>query len=89
MSSVFLALTATEESRPIIEAVMQDNPDAVLNEQPAMVKIDCEKRLTVRRETVESLLGRPFSLQEIQLHLITLSGNIDETDDEFTLHWRA
>lgn len=88
MATVFLALAANEDARPIIEAVMQDNPGAVLDEQPAMVKIDCEKRLTVRRSTVEELLGRAFSLQEIHLHLISLSGNIDESDDEFTLYWR-
>ena len=50
MSSVFIALQANEETRPIIEAIEQDNPNAVVNHQPAMVKIDCEDRIVVRRE---------------------------------------
>ena len=87
MSSVFLALQTNDDTRPIIEAVLADNPHAVLNEQPAMVKIDAEGQLVIRRESIEELIGRPFNLQELHLNLISLSGNIDETDDELTLSW--
>ena len=87
MSNVFLALQTNDDSRPIIEAVMADNPHAVLNEQPAMVKIDAEGKLVIRRESIEDRIGRPFNLQELHLNLISLSGNIDETDDEITLSW--
>jgi phenol hydroxylase P2 protein len=41
----------------------------------------------VRRSTVEEHMGRPFDLQELHINLITLTGHIDETDDEFTLSW--
>jgi phenol/toluene 2-monooxygenase (NADH) P2/A2 len=41
----------------------------------------------IKRESIEERLGRPFDLQELQVHLITLSGNLDETDDEFSLSW--
>ena len=34
-------------------AIVDDNPDAVVNETPGMVKIDCPGRLVVKRETVE------------------------------------
>lgn len=87
MSNVFLALQTNDDTRPIIEAVLADNPHAVLNEQPAMVKIDAEGKLVIRRESIEELIGRPFNLQELHLNLISLSGNIDETDDELTLSW--
>ena len=40
-----------------------------------------------RRATVEEQLGRPFDLQELHINLITLTGHIDETDDEFSLSW--
>ena len=33
-------------------------------------------------------LGRRFDLQEMHVHLITLSGHIDESDDEFNLSWK-
>lgn len=89
MSTVFIALQTNEDTRPIIEAIVADNPHARLNEQPAMVKIDAEGKLVVRRSSIEELLGRDFDLQELHINLISLSGNIDETDDELTLSWNA
>ena len=89
MSTVFLALQTNEDTRPIIEAILQDNPSAVVDEQPAMVKINADGRLVVRRETIEELIGRDYDLQELQVNLITMSGNLDQTDDEMTLYWNA
>ena len=89
MSTVFLALQTNEDTRPIIEAILQDNPGAVVDEQPAMVKINADGRLVVRRETIEELIGRDYDLQEMQVHMITMSGNLDQTDDEMTLFWNA
>lgn len=89
MSTVFIALQTNEDTRQIVDAILQDNPHAVVNEQPAMVKIDAEDRLVVRRETIEELIGRPYDLQEMQIHMITMSGNLDQTDDEMTLFWNA
>ena len=87
--SVFIAFQANDDSRPIIEAIETDNPHAVVNAFPAMVKIDAVGRLVIKRESVEALIGRDFDLRELQLNLISLSGNIDETDDEFILEWKA
>jgi phenol/toluene 2-monooxygenase (NADH) P2/A2 len=64
MSKVFIALQTNDDTRPIIESILADNPHAVPVESPAMIKID-----------------------ELHTHLISLSGHIDESDDEFTLHW--
>ncbi len=89
MSDVFIALQTNEDTRQIIEAIVQDNPHAVVNEQPAMVKIDAEGKLVVRRETIEELIGRSYDLQELQVNLITMSGNLDQTDDEMILYWNA
>ncbi len=89
MSTVFLALQTNEDTRPIIEAILQDNPGAVVDEQPAMVKINADGRLVVRRETIEELIGREYDLQEMQVNMITMSGNLDQTDDEITLFWKS
>ena len=89
MSKVFIALQANEETRPIIEAIEIDNPNAVVNREPAMVKIDVPDRMVVRRETIEDLIGRDYDLQELQINLITISGNVDEDDDTFTLTWNS
>ena len=89
MSTVFLALQTNEDTRPIIEAILQDNPGAVVDEQPAMVKINADGRLVGRRETIEELIGRDYDLQELQVNMITMSGNLDQTDDEITLFWKS
>jgi phenol hydroxylase P2 protein len=87
MSNVFIAFQKNEETRGIIEAILEDNPNAIVNEQPAMVKIDVADSMTIKRSTIEEKMGRSFDLQEMQIHLITLSGHIDETDEEFNLSW--
>jgi phenol hydroxylase P2 protein len=87
MSTVFIAFQANEDTRPIVDAILKDNPGAVLDASPAMVKINTQQRLIVRRESIEEQIGRPFNLQELHVNLITLTGNIDEDDDQFTLTW--
>lgn len=88
VSHVFIAFQTNETTRGIVEAIVADNPEAVVQEQPAMVKVDVPGSLVIRRETIEEQIGRSFDLQELHVHLITLSGHIDETDDEFTLSWK-
>lgn len=88
MPNVFIAFQRNEETRGVVEAILQDNPGAVIDEQPAMVKIDAPGSMVIKRETIEEKMGRSFDLQELHVNLITLSGHIDETDDEFTLSWK-
>jgi phenol hydroxylase P2 protein len=87
MSTVFIALQTNEDTRPIIEAIELDNPEAVVNREPAMVKINAPGRLVIRRETIEDQLGRSFDMQELNINLITLSGNVAEDEDSLTLTW--
>ena len=88
MSNVFIAFQRNEETRCIVEAILADNPTATVNEQPAMVRVDAPDRMVIRRERIEEQIGRPFDLQEMHINLITLTGHIDETDDEFSLSWK-
>ena len=88
MSNVFIAFQHNEESRPVVDAIVADNPAALVVHSPGLVKIDAPDRLTIRRATIEELTGRPFDLQAIHVNLVTLSGHIDEDDDQFTLSWR-
>jgi phenol hydroxylase P2 protein len=55
---------------------------------PGLVKIDAPDSLTIKRETIEAQTGRPFDLQQLHVNLVTLSGHIDEDDDQFTLSWK-
>jgi phenol hydroxylase P2 protein len=65
-----------------------DNPNATVNFQPAMVRIDAPDTMVIRRSTVAEQMGRDFDLQELHINLITLTGHINETDDDFTLSWK-
>lgn len=86
---VFIALQANNDTLSIIDAILADNPQAVLHEYPAMVKIDCPGRLVIKRTSVEEHLGRDFDLREIQINMISIAGNVDESEDEFTLEWKT
>ncbi len=86
---VFIAFQANDESRPIVDAIEADNPHATVMAYPAMVKIDAPGRLVIKRESIEERIGRHFDLRELHLNLISLGGNIDESDDEFILQWKT
>ncbi len=88
MSNVFIAFQANEESRPVVDAILADNPEAKAVYSPGLVKIDCPQRLVIKRETIEEQVGRSYDLQQIHINLVTLSGNIDEDDDQLTLSWK-
>ena len=88
MSNVFIAFQANEESRPVIDAIVADNPTAVVTHPTGLVKVDAPDRLTIRRATIEEQTGRPYDLQALHINLVTLSGHIDEDDDQLTLSWK-
>lgn len=86
-NNVFLAVQAVDDSRAIIEAIEKDNPHAVVEYQPAMVRITAPGNLTVKRETVSDLLGRDWDPQELQLVVISFGGNVVEDEEQFSLSW--
>ncbi len=88
MSNVFIAFQANEESRPVVDAIVADNPNAVITHPTGLVKIDAPNSLTIKRETIEEQTGQPYDLQQIHVNLVTLSGHIDEDDDQLTLSWK-
>lgn len=82
-----ITLVQTDEARPIIEAILADNPQATAFNMPGVVKLDCEGKIIVRRVSVEERIGRAWNPQELQLVLVSMAGNVDEDDDEFSLSW--
>jgi len=87
MSNVFIAFQVNEESRPVVDAILADNPNATVVYSPGLVKIDAPNSLVIKRESIEEQLGQRYDLQQMQVNLVTLSGHIDEDDDQFTLSW--
>ncbi len=77
-------IRACEISRAVIEAAHEDNPgrDIVVDDQLAYVRIYTDGELIIRRETLESALGRPFKMAELELNLATFSGQIETSQEQ-------
>lgn len=87
MSKVFIALQDNDISRYIVEAIEEDNPSVTVQQMPAMIRVENDHRLVIKRATVEDKLGRDWDVQELHLNLITLCGNVDEDDEQLSLTW--
>ena len=82
-------LQDSEESRALIEAIEEDNPDANLRRMPGLVKIQSPHPLEIPRETVERHMGREWETHEFQLAIVSYAGNIDEWDDDrIVIKWQ-
>ncbi|QKF78550.1 MmoB/DmpM family protein [Arcobacter defluvii] len=86
-SIALLCLQATEDGRTIAEAIKEDNEGVVITNKPAMIQIERPEKITVKASTVSEKLGRSWDPEELQLVLISLGGQIEETDDEFVVYW--
>jgi len=77
-----------DETRPIVEAIERDNPEAAIRRMPGMLKVLVPREMVIRRTTVEEILGREWDTNEFQLSIISLVGNIAEWDeDEILIKW--
>jgi phenol hydroxylase P2 protein len=52
-----------------------------------MIRLENEGQLVINRETVEEKMGREWEIPALHVNLITLGGNVDEDDDQFSLTW--
>ena len=86
--NVSIVLQDTADALPIIEAIKSDNPNAEVQNMPSLVRIEAPGKLVIKRDSVSERLGRDWDVQEIQLSMVTLSGNIDEDDDQFVISWQ-
>ena len=84
---VSITLLNGDDSRPVLQAIEQDNPECEINYLPSLVKVDTPGPLRILRESVEAFLGREWEVQELHLVLVSLSGEVDEDDDFFELNW--
>lgn len=80
-------LRAGEVTDALIEALQEDNPGKELRVRDASgyIRVEGPGGLTLNRRTIEDVLGRPFSMQEIEIHMTGFSGKIEMTAD--TIRW--
>ncbi len=82
-------LQDSEDTRALVDAIEEDNPDVTLRRMPGLVKLQTPGSLVIRRETVEQRLGRPWETHEFQLSIVSYVGNIDVwDDDEIIIKWQ-
>jgi phenol hydroxylase P2 protein len=86
-SIALLCLQATEDGRAIAEAIKEENEGVIITNKPAMIQIERPEKITVKASTVSQALGRDWDPEELQLVLISLGGQVEETDDEFIVYW--
>lgn len=81
-------LQDTDETRPIVDAIEEDNPEAEIRRMPGMVKITVPGQLAIRRTTVEKLICGPWDTNDFQMVVISLLGSITEwNEDEILISW--
>lgn len=78
----------TETNRPVIEAIIEDNPDSDTISMPGLVKIRNDGGLHIKRSTVEKHVGGEWETSEIQLAIISMSGNLDIEEDYIEIAWK-
>ncbi|TYK51390.1 MmoB/DmpM family protein [Actinomadura decatromicini] len=80
-------LRGGEISVVAVEAIELDNPEKeiVVEDHRTYVRVEADGGLVIRRQTMEMLLGRAFSMQELEINLTGYSGQI-ETHDEY-MRW--
>ena len=81
-------LQDSEDTRALVDAIEDDNPEVNLRRIPGLVKLQSPGQLVIRRESVEQRLGRPWETHEFQLNIVSYVGNIDVwDDDEIVIKW--
>lgn len=84
-NKVFMIFQDTADARPFLDAIEDENPEATFDYQPGMVRIEAMGEIKFTQEMVSEKAGRDVDLQELHLTLISLSGNIDEDDEVFSI----
>jgi len=76
-------LRNNEMAQAIIEAIQEDNPDKQMTvaDHTGYIRVEGRDGLLLRRSTVESILGRPFRMQELELIMPGFSGQIETTTE--------
>ncbi|MGB1166366.1 MAG: MmoB/DmpM family protein, partial [Cycloclasticus sp.] len=66
-----------------------DNPDKEISvdDKGAYVRISAEQELVITRESMEEALGRDFQMNEIEIHLGSMAGQIEVTPEKIRFYF--
>ena len=74
--TVGIDLQDSEESRALVDAIEEDNPDAEISRMPGLVQIKSTRELVIRRETVEQRMGREWETPIAITFVVLLNATI-------------
>ena len=72
----------------VIEAVEIDNPgkEVHVDDMNAYLRIATDGEMILTRDTIESCLGRPFRMQELEINLSSFAGKIESGTERFRFY---
>ncbi|PKO84124.1 MAG: monooxygenase [Betaproteobacteria bacterium HGW-Betaproteobacteria-11] len=72
-----------ELAQAVAEAAEIDNPGKKIDveDKVAYLRIRTDDEMILKRETIEELLGRPFSMNDLEVELSSFAGRIDTQTD--------
>ena len=73
----------------VAEAAQIDNPDKqiAIDDKIAYLRIETEDELVLTRATIEEVLGRPFSMNDLEVDLASFAGRIDTGSDRVRFYY--
>lgn len=66
-------------AKAVAEAAEIDNPgkEITVEDKLAYLRIQTDGEMFLQRKTIEEMLGRPFSMNELEVDLASFAGRID------------
>ncbi len=73
----------------VAEAAGIDNPGktVIVDDKIAYLRIETDDELVLTRQTIEDLLGRPFSMNDLEVELASFAGRIDTQPDRVRFYY--
>ncbi|MCG8325830.1 MAG: MmoB/DmpM family protein [Thiotrichales bacterium] len=75
-----ITMSDSAEGRAVAEA-MQNHPGVNITRLPAMIRIDCEGRMTFDMDEISEILGRDYDPYTFQIEMSTHYGRMSIADD--------
>ena len=78
-----------ELAQAVAEAAQIDNPGKTIavDDKIAYVCIETEGELVLTRATIEELLGRPLSMNDLEVELASFAGRIDTGAEQVRFYY--
>ena len=83
-------IQAGEMAEAIIEAAGIDNKGSKVNvvDRGSYIRIQLESECILRRETIETTLGRPFRMTDLEVVMPGFEGRIDTSTEQVRFYTR-